>query len=46
MNPSSSTSSSRKKKKKPTYYNDHTFINTMFSWSLQDIFNEDLYKHK
>ncbi|GAU13757.1 hypothetical protein TSUD_82660 [Trifolium subterraneum] len=44
MNPSTSTS--RKKKKKPTYYHDHTFINTMFSWSLQDIFNEDLYKNK
>ncbi|CAJ2677794.1 unnamed protein product [Trifolium pratense] len=44
MNPSSS--SSRKKKKKATYYDDHNFINTIFSWSLQDIFNEDLYKNK
>ncbi|KAK2383849.1 P-loop containing nucleoside triphosphate hydrolase superfamily protein [Trifolium repens] len=41
MNPSTS----RKKKKKISYY-DHNFINTIFSWSLQDIFNKDLYKNK
>ncbi|KAK2383852.1 P-loop containing nucleoside triphosphate hydrolase superfamily protein [Trifolium repens] len=37
MNPSSSRNS---------YYDDddHNFINTVFSWSLQDIFNQDLYK--
>jgi hypothetical protein len=40
MNPSTS----RKKKKKISYYDDHNFINTIFSWSLQDIFNQDLYK--
>ncbi|WJX52816.1 hypothetical protein P8452_38886 [Trifolium repens] len=44
MNHSSSTS--RKKKKKISYYDDHNFINTIFSWSIQDIFNEDLYKNK
>ncbi|XP_045821754.1 uncharacterized protein LOC123914598 [Trifolium pratense] len=44
MNPSSSTS--RKRNKKTSYREDHNFINTIFSWSLQDIFNEDLYKNK
>ncbi|KAK2383851.1 P-loop containing nucleoside triphosphate hydrolase superfamily protein [Trifolium repens] len=41
MNPSTSR---KKKKKKISYYDDHNFINTIFSWSLQDIFNQDLYK--
>jgi hypothetical protein len=44
MNPSSSTS--RKKKKKMSYYDDHNFINTLFSWSLQDIFNQNLHQNK
>ncbi|KAK2371482.1 P-loop containing nucleoside triphosphate hydrolase superfamily protein [Trifolium repens] len=39
MNPSSSTS-------RNSYYDDHNFINTIFSWSLQDIFNQDFYKHQ
>ncbi|WJX34439.1 hypothetical protein P8452_22553 [Trifolium repens] len=42
MNPSTS----RKKKKTSSNSHDHTFINTMFSWSLKDIFNEDLYRNK
>ncbi|WJX74833.1 hypothetical protein P8452_58442 [Trifolium repens] len=41
MNPSTSTSTSRN-----SYYDDHNFINTIFSWSLQDIFNQDFYKHQ
>ncbi|MCI01656.1 lupus brain antigen-like protein, partial [Trifolium medium] len=36
MNPSTSTSRKKKKKKKAT----------IFSWSLRDIFKEDLYKNK
>ncbi|OIW00707.1 hypothetical protein TanjilG_09676 [Lupinus angustifolius] len=39
MNSSSSNT------KKATY-NDHGFLDIIFSWSLQDIFNEDLYKYK
>ncbi|MED6209365.1 hypothetical protein PIB30_053966 [Stylosanthes scabra] len=27
-------------------YSDHGFMDTIFSWSLEDIFNEDLYRHK
>ncbi|CAI8586619.1 unnamed protein product [Vicia faba] len=42
MNRSISSSS----KKNTSYYNDQTFLNTMFSWSLEDIFNEDLYRNK
>ncbi|WJX52814.1 hypothetical protein P8452_38884 [Trifolium repens] len=45
MNPSSSTSR-KKKKKKMSYYDDHNFINTIFSWSLQDIFNQNLHQNK
>ncbi|KAK2437779.1 P-loop containing nucleoside triphosphate hydrolase superfamily protein [Trifolium repens] len=45
MNPSSSTSR-KKKKKKMSYYDDHNFINTLFSWSLQDIFNQNLHQNK
>lgn len=25
---------------------DHGFVDIIFSWSLEDIFNEDLYKDK
>ena len=35
-------SSSRKR----TNRGDHGFKDIMFSWSLEDIFNEDLYKDK
>ncbi|CAI8617698.1 unnamed protein product [Vicia faba] len=42
MNRSISSSS----KRNTIYHNDQTFLNTMFSWSLEDIFNQDLYTNK
>ncbi|XP_058731228.1 uncharacterized protein LOC131603010 [Vicia villosa] len=42
MNRSISSSS----KKNISYYNDQTFLNTMFSWSLEDISNDQLYSNK
>ncbi|TKY59729.1 Regulator of nonsense transcripts 1-like [Spatholobus suberectus] len=36
----------RSSSKKRTTYDDHGFVETIFSWSLEDIFNEDLYKDK
>ncbi|MED6110878.1 hypothetical protein PIB30_047026 [Stylosanthes scabra] len=32
--------------KKAIDYGDHGFMDTIFSWSLEDIFNEDLYRDK
>ncbi|KAK7359560.1 hypothetical protein VNO77_01521 [Canavalia gladiata] len=37
---------SRSSSKKMATYGDHGFVGTIFSWSLDDIFNEDLYKDK
>ncbi|CAL0324811.1 unnamed protein product [Lupinus luteus] len=31
---------------KKVTYNDHGFLDIIFSWTLQDIFNEDLFKYK
>ena len=37
------SSSSKKKKAVP---NDYGFIDTIFSWSLEDIFDQNLFKDK
>lgn len=46
----SSTASNRmtvtSSSKKRGNFGDRVFIDTVFSWSLEDIFNEDLYKSK
>jgi hypothetical protein len=36
--------SSSKMMKKKEITNDHGFVDTIFSWSLEDIFNENLFK--
>jgi senataxin len=41
MERSESSSKMMKKKEIP---NDHGFYDTIFSWSLEDIFNENLFK--
>lgn len=42
----SSSNSSSSSGKKTAVPNDYGFIDTVFSWSLEDILNENLYKEK
>lgn len=42
----SSSNSSSSRRKKTAVPNDYGFIDTVFSWSLEDILNENLYKEK